>query len=65
LFISFGLRNVRRTLRTLTLALRFLGRVSTVEVRMATWKNLSNIKAHETPEAKANMALIKVDFIFT
>jgi hypothetical protein len=39
--------------------------VSTVEVGMATWKDLSSTRPHETPEAKANLALIRADFIST
>jgi hypothetical protein len=39
--------------------------VSTVEGRMLAWKNLFNTWTHETPEAKTNLALIRINFIYT
>lgn len=39
--------------------------VSTIEAGMVAWKALFNTRTHETLEAKANLALIRVDFIFT
>ncbi len=39
--------------------------ISTIKARMVTWKDLTKTRTHETLEAKANLALIKVDFITT
>ncbi len=39
--------------------------VSIVEAGMAAWKDLSSTRTHETLEAKANLAFIRADFIFT
>ncbi len=39
--------------------------VSNVEVGMDAWKDLSNTRTHETRKAKANLALIRSNFIST
>jgi hypothetical protein len=67
MFISFGLIDVGRILRTLLLALRFLGKPGSPLLRWV-WlheKDLSSTRPHETPEAKASLALIRADFIST